>query len=135
MSKSNQQGSPRAEKSETLVYVVDDEPMLLELAMVILAPMGYQIKTFRDPESALQTFIAASPRPDLIITDYAMHTMNGMDLIEECKRREPNQKIILVSGTVGEEVFLQAPVRPDRFLAKPYEIRQLTELVREVLAA
>ena len=134
MIKPNQQGSPRTEKSETLVYVVDDEPMLLELAMVILAPLGYQIKTFRDPESALQTYIAASPRPNLIITDYAMHHMNGMDLIEECKRREPSQKIILVSGTVGEEVYHQSPVRPDRFLAKPYEIRELTELVREVLA-
>jgi len=117
-----------------LIYVVDDEPMLLELASVILHPLGYQVKTFRDPDTALQAFQSAQPHPALIITDYAMHTMTGMDLIVECKRLRPGQKIILVSGTVGEEVFNDAPVRPDRFLAKPYEIRELTELVRTVLA-
>lgn len=117
-----------------LIYVVDDEPMLLELATVILSPLGYQIKTFRDPDTALKAFGTAAPKPALIITDYAMHTMTGMDLIAECKRLRPGQKIILVSGTVGEEVFHDAPARPDHFLAKPYEIRELTELVRSVLA-
>ncbi|MCX6894051.1 MAG: response regulator [Verrucomicrobia bacterium] len=122
------------QKNGALIYVVDDEPMLLELASVILNPLGYQVKTFRDPDTALQAFQSAQPLPALIITDYAMHTMTGMDLIAECKRLRPGQKIILVSGTVGEEVFNDSPVRPDRFLAKPYEIRELTELVRTVLA-
>ncbi len=44
------------------IYVVDDEPMLLELAAVILEPQGYRLQTFRDPEMALQTFGAAQPR-------------------------------------------------------------------------
>lgn len=117
-----------------LIYVVDDEPMLLELATVILSPLGYQIKTFRDPDTALAAFAAAATPPELIITDYAMHTMTGMDLIVECKRQRPGQKIILVSGTVGEEVYNDTDVRPDHFLAKPYEIRELTDLVRNILA-
>ena len=116
-----------------IIFVVDDEPMLLELAAVILNPLGYQVKTFRDPDSALQAFVKASPRPLLIITDYAMHTMTGMDLITECKRLQPGQKIILVSGTVGEEVFRNSATKPDRFLAKPYEVRQLTETVNSLL--
>ncbi|MFM2296193.1 MAG: hypothetical protein RLZZ350_2606 [Verrucomicrobiota bacterium] len=118
-----------------LIYVVDDEPMLLELAAVILTPLGYQVKTFRDPDTALKTFTAATPRPALIITDYAMHTMNGMDLITACRLAQPGQKIILVSGTVSEDIFHDAPAKPDHFLAKPYEINELTELVRHTLAA
>jgi CheY-like chemotaxis protein len=117
-----------------LIYVVDDEPMLLELAVVILEPHGYQLKTFRDPELAAQSFQAAQPRPDLLITDYAMHSMNGMQLIEQFRRLEPRQKILLVSGTVGEEVFKDAPERPDRFLAKPYQASQLNEAVKTLLA-
>ena len=92
----------QSNKMAPLIYVVDDEPMLLELALVILEPHGYQIKTFRDPELALQTFAAADPKPDLLISDYAMHSMNGMQMIEQFKRIRPGQKIILVSGTVGE---------------------------------
>jgi CheY-like chemotaxis protein len=121
--------------SKALIYVVDDEAMLLELAKVILAPLGYQVQTFRDPDSALQSYTKASPRPSLVITDYSMHNMTGMDLIKECRRLEPQQKIILISGTVGEEVFHDSPVKPDYFLTKPYEIRQITELIQSLLPA
>jgi two-component system cell cycle sensor histidine kinase/response regulator CckA len=118
-----------------LVYIVDDEAMLLELASVILEPLGYELCTFRDPQAALDAFARAEPRPDLLITDYAMHNMNGMELIEQCRRREPDLKVLLVSGTVGIEVFEGAPFKPDRFLAKPYYARQLIELVKGMLAS
>ena len=123
-----------AKNSPALIFVVDDEPMLLELASVILEPQGYHIQTYRDPEVALQKYTAAQPRPDLVITDYAMHSMNGMQLIEQCRRLEPRQKIILVSGTVGEDIFATTPTRPNLFLAKPYQAEELTGMVAALLA-
>ena len=39
------------------VFVVDDEPMLLELASVIIKPLGCEVRTFRDPEAALQRLL------------------------------------------------------------------------------
>jgi CheY-like chemotaxis protein len=118
-----------------LLFVVDDEPMLLELAVVILEPLGYHLKTFRDPEQALQAFAAARPRPDLLITDFAMHNMTGLDLIREIRRVQPGQKILMLSGTVDASIYRNAPEKPDRFLAKPYQARQLAELVLEMLDA
>ena len=118
-----------------LIYIVDDEPMLLELASVILGPLGYAIRTFRDPESALAAFTAARPRPGLIITDYAMHKLNGLALVESCRKLKPKQKMLLVSGTVGPEVFQHSLVKPDRFLSKPYSAQQLIDLVKTILAA
>ena len=115
------------------VFVVDDEPMLLELAEAILKPLGYKVRTFRDPELALKEFPAA--RPDVVITDYAMGRMSGMDLIRECRRLNPHQKMILLSGTVDEHVFAEAPVKPDQFLTKPYQIQDLAERVRSLIAA
>ena len=120
---------------EQLIYVVDDEPMLLELASVILAPLGYKIRTFRDPTSALASFTAARPRPVLIITDYAMHKLDGLALLDACRKLEPKQKALLVSGTVGPEVFQHSPVKPNRFLSKPYAAQQLVDLVKEILVA
>jgi CheY-like chemotaxis protein len=131
---------PKANSSEDatdkafLIYVVDDEPMLLELATVVLEPLGYRIKTFRDPKAALKAFTAAEPRPALLITDYAMHLMNGMDLIAACRKVQPRQKILLISGTVDEKVYRNAPSKPDRFLAKPYQAKQLAEAVKSLLA-
>jgi CheY-like chemotaxis protein len=117
----------------TLIYVVDDEPMLLELAMVILEPLGYSIKTFRDPDAALQAYKAAKPPPALIITDYAMHEMTGMELLEACRQIRPGQKVLLVSGTVGSDIFGAMTAKPDRFLGKPYQAKQLIDMVEELL--
>ena len=113
--------------------MVDDEPMLLELAAVIIQPLGCEVRTFRDPETALKEFPAA--QPEVILTDYAMGRMSGMDLVRECRRLKPNQKIILVSGTVDEHVFADAPSKPNRFLSKPYQLQELTDCIRELLAA
>ena len=115
------------------VFVVDDEPMLLELAEAILKPQGYQVRTFRDPETALREYIIAPP--EVVITDYAMGRMSGMDLIRECRRLNPRQKMILLSGTVDEHVFAEAAVKPDQFISKPYQIAELAERVRSLIGA
>jgi CheY-like chemotaxis protein len=117
-----------------LIYVVDDEPTLLELTSVILETRGYTIRIFLAAESALEAFQAAEPPPALIITDYAMHAMTGMELVEACRQIRPRQKILLVSGTVGEEIFHNAQVKPDGFLGKPYQAKQLIDAVEALLA-
>jgi CheY-like chemotaxis protein len=117
----------------SLIYVVDDEPMLLELATVILEPLGYQLKTFRDPAGALKAFTASNPRPALVITDYAMHAMTGLELIAACRRIEPRQKLLLLSGTVDEKTYSAAASKPDAFLGKPYQSKQLVEAVNKLL--
>jgi CheY-like chemotaxis protein len=129
----SEKSSKAAGEPGPLIYVVDDEPMLLELATVILEPQGYQVKTFRDPDVALQAYTSAKQKPDVLVTDYAMHTMNGMELIERFRKIEPRQRILLVSGTVGEDIFNDCKVKPDRFLAKPYQAHHLTTAVKALL--
>jgi CheY-like chemotaxis protein len=126
----SRQGEGRAS-----VFVVDDEPLLLELAVTLLEPLGYEVKTFRDPGTALQAFVSARPLPILIITDYAMHSMTGLDLIRECRRIRPKQKIILLSGTVDESIYRDLPSKPDCFLSKPYQAKRFVSAVQSVLGA
>jgi DNA-binding NtrC family response regulator len=115
------------------IFVVDDEVLLLELAETILTPLGCNVLTFTDPEKALRAFPAAAPA--LVLTDYAMGRMSGMDLIRECRRLNPQQKTILISGTVDGEVFADAVVKPDQFVAKPYDLNKLVEMVRTMIKA
>ena len=133
MNNSKVNDSKPGRAAQTLIFVVDDEPMLLELASVILQPLGYQVKTFRDPQSALEAYTSSKPFPSLLITDYAMHSMNGMDLIQACRKLAPAQRVLLISGTVDENIFRNSSVKPDRFLAKPYQAKQLVDLVEELL--
>lgn len=117
-----------------LIYVVDDEPMLLELATLILQPLGYRTEAFRDPVAAVRSFSLANPLPVLIISDFAMHRMNGLDLIRDCRVIHPQQKILMVSGTVDQSVYEDSPYQPDAFLAKPYSATELITRVKELLA-
>lgn len=131
----NQPSPNPSNNGHALLFVVDDEPMLLELASVILGPLGHTIKTFRDPRSALKAYTNAEHAPDILLTDYAMHSMNGMELINACRKLRPDQKILLLSGTVDQNIFRNAPQKPDLFLAKPYHANQLIDAVNFLLDA
>jgi len=120
--------------SPPTIYVVDDEQMLLDLAEMILEPAGFQVCLFLDPQKALTEYLAAESPPDVLVTDYAMGGMNGLDLIRKCKQLHPRQKTILLSGTVDESIYAQSAVKPDHFLAKPYQINQLVEVIHSLIA-
>ncbi len=96
--------SPPRRKRKPLIYIVDDESLLLDLAEVSLQIGRYKIRKFQDPEVALTTFLAAKLKPDLLITDYAMGKMNGLELLERCKRVHAELRTVLVSGTAGAEI-------------------------------
>lgn len=107
--------------------------MLLDLATAILQPLGYDVRTFSDPRMALKEYPTA--RPMIVVTDYAMGEMNGLDVVRECRRVNPKQKMILVSGTVDENIFAGLPQKPDRFMVKPYPVHEFIETIRALIAS
>lgn len=130
---STNNNSKTAGNSRPQIFVVDDEPMLLELAIALLKPYDLDVKTFERPQDALKAFESSKVYPALIITDYAMAGMNGLDLIRECRRIHPSQKIILLSGTVNEAVYRDASAKPDAFIAKPYSAQHFLDLIQAAL--
>lgn len=133
MSQTPQQQNGHGPAPKPLVFVVDDEPMLLELASMIVEPLGCRVRTFRDPVTAMREFSLAKPLPALVITDFAMHQMNGLDLIRDCRRLNPRQRVLLISGTVDAGIYRDSPYKPDAFLAKPYQTQELVDAVRALL--
>ena len=133
MSHAKSQTDDPESKLPLLVYLVDDQPVLLDLAEVALRDLHLTLRKFTDPEVALKEFIRAKDKPALIITDYAMGKMNGLELVERCQELHPPLKSVVLSGTAGAETLLGTPVRVDEFLSKPYPHEQLSELVRRLL--
>ncbi|MBU6402909.1 MAG: response regulator, partial [Verrucomicrobia bacterium] len=66
----------RDREHHPLIYLVDDEPVILDLLARCLEKEGYRTESFADPVVAYAAFAAAEGKPDLLITDY---TMPGMD--------------------------------------------------------
>jgi len=119
--------------SHLTIFVVDDEPMLLDLAAAILKPLGYNVRTFRDPKAALAEL--SSAKPAVVVTDYAMGGMTGMRLIQECRRVNPLQKTMLLSGTVDQGVCAEDSAKPDLFMAKPYQVAEFVKSVQHLASS
>lgn len=123
----------RAGTKSGLIYVVDDEPMILDLTRAVLLPEGHRVECFRDAATAFSAFTAQTPRPDLVIADFHMHPMNGLEFLRLLRRVHPAQRVLMISGTVSASFFESLACQPDGFLAKPYPARQLVEAVRALL--
>ena len=124
-----------SKQQQPLLYLVDDEDLILDVAEATLAPEGFRVKKFNDPETALKDFRSAKAKPELLVTDYALGKMNGLELIQKCKAAHPSLKTLLISGMAGAEIMRTAAVPADKFLAKPYPAPTLVETVRDLLAA
>src|SRR5687767_15226738 len=122
-------------QKQPLLYLVDDEQLVLDVAEATLAPEGFRVKKFHDPEAALKDFRQAKSKPEVLVTDYAMGKVNGLELIQKRKAAHPSLKTLLISGMAGAEIMRSAPVQADKFLAKPYPSPTLVETVRDLLAA
>ena len=113
-----------------VVFVVDDEPALLDLLEMVLAPEGFDVRTYQDPLRAMAEYATLQPPPSLVITDYAMAGANGLEVIRACHKLNPHQKTMLLSGTVDESVYADSDVKPDIFIPKPYNADTLVAEVR-----
>lgn len=117
-----------------LIFIVDDNPDLTLMAEMVLSAEGYTCRLFGDPKQVLHIFETSNVRPDLLLTDYDMGSMNGLELIEYCRRELPHLKAVLLSGTVEASMALRHPVKINHFLGKPYQPKELTALVKSLLA-
>lgn len=123
----------KLKRSSRLIFVVDDNRELTEMAEMVLRAEGYKCQAFCDPKDVVEIFRSSSIRPDLLLTDYDMGSMNGLELIDHCRAASPKLKTLLLSGTIEEKTVLRHPVKVDEFLSKPYNPQQLMALVRSLL--
>ncbi len=116
------------------ILLVEDEPMLRELARIILNDYDYQVLEAASGVEALKVWDAHQGQVDLLLTDMVMpEGMNGRELAEKLKMRKPALKVIYTSGYSAEVMGADSGQRNIRFLQKPYPPPQLAQAVRECL--
>jgi two-component system, cell cycle sensor histidine kinase and response regulator CckA len=120
--------------SETIL-VVEDEPVLRDMAHLILQDCGYQVLEAGSGAEALQVWERNPGRIDLVLSDVVMPGgMSGRDLAVKLVASHPQLRIIFTSGYNVEETNTDF-FRPGRavFLQKPYTRADLAKAVRECL--
>jgi response regulator RpfG family c-di-GMP phosphodiesterase len=104
--------------SYTVLYV-DDEPVNLELFKATFRN-DFDVMIASGGEEALQ--MMKNQPVDVVVTDWKMPKMNGMDLIEQIKRNDPNKICILLTAFSDPEVMIRATNEGKvfRYMLKPW---------------
>ena len=112
------------------ILIVDDERDIRELVSGVLSDEGYDCRTAGDSTSALEAIDAK--RPSLVLLDVWLHgsPMDGLEVLDAIKVREPDLPVIIFSGHGNIDTAVSAVSRGAMdFLEKPFEAERLLLLV------
>jgi len=108
------------------ILIVEDNEFMLRLIQGILEGEGYATITAQDGVKAHK--IALTEIPDLIVTDYLMPEMNGIQLIKKLRSTMATSYIPIIILTIKDEIDLEVEginAGADDFLVKPINTRKL----------
>ena len=115
------------------ILLVDDEPDVIYTIKNILEDNGFEVDTFNDPITALKSYTANFY--DLVILDIKMPKMDGFELYNKIREKDPKVKIcfltaselfyeefrkarFLLAEKIGEEYFIQKPIKTEDLVQK-----------------
>jgi CheY-like chemotaxis protein/predicted transcriptional regulator len=136
----NQTGSQSKQKTgdnnkKKTIMIVDDEEDLALLYKYFLSSVGYEVRTFIDPHSALHEYLSDPFLYDLLVLDIRMQDINGLQLYQSLKAINPECKAIFVSALdIAREVVSILPgMRPQDIIRKPVSKEQFITAVKRAL--
>ena len=111
------------------ILSVDDDPLVSMNTVEMLTDLGHSVQETHSAASALQA-LETDAKFDVVLTDYAMPGMNGLDLALEIKQMKPDLPVILATGY--SDLSLQASHGFPR-LAKPYSQEELADVLGKIV--
>lgn len=122
-------------QGQQVLYVDDDEVLTL-MAQRLLQRAGYGVRVCASARQALDIVRAGTPPVELVVSDYNMPEMSGLDLAEALRTLRPGLPVIISSGYLTQELGERAERAGVRALMKKENtLEELTALVQRVLAA
>jgi CheY-like chemotaxis protein len=116
------------------VLVVDDTEHVAELIREMLLSFGHEPEVCLSPHEGLEKFKPG--KFNLVITDYTMPRMNGIEFSRELRALAPEQPILLITGSTGSHGVEGPPgsVPYNATLEKPFSIMEFQQVVDRLLA-
>ena len=116
------------------ILVADDEPNQLELLTFNLTQAGFEVVRAGDGQQALD--MVEEHRPDLVIIDWMMPHMSGIDVCRTLRSRSETKRLpIIILSARGEEGdrTLGLDIGADDYISKPFSPREMVSRVRALL--
>ncbi len=116
------------------ILIVDDEPLVRDVAKTVLERTGFQVVSAEGGEEALEIYRREGRDIDLVLLDYIMPRMNGVQVLKELQQLDPDVCVLFSSGYhTDHEVDQLLAAGGKGFVAKPYKPQDLVQSIRSVL--
>ncbi len=115
------------------ILVVEDDEVLLGLLGSLLRREGHEVREAASAMSALEILEAEKERCDLVLTDFEMKPMNGLQLVNRIVQRSPHMKILFMSGYPTVAHAIEERFGPGCLLLKPFPTPELLKKIKKAL--
>ncbi|MFE8583986.1 response regulator [Sphingomonas sp. NCPPB 2930] len=115
------------------ILLVEDEDMVRAVAERALTRQGYTVLSAENGEAALD-MLDRHGKPDLLISDVVMPTMDGPTMVGLVRKRYPDLAVLFMSGYAEEQLRKSITLPNVGFLPKPFSVQQLAEATQIALA-
>jgi len=115
------------------IMIIDDEKIVGDMAKLSLEQEGYEVETFLNAEPALKRL---KEKPfDVVVTDYKMKGIDGMEVLRTIKQHYPGTKVIMITAFANLDTAIEA-LRGDvhDFFPKPVKIKEMKASILRALA-
>lgn len=127
-------GAERLELAAKHVMIVDDEKALLNILERKLTQAGFKVSSFDDPLRALKEFRSNPMTFDILVTDFSMPNLSGIELASEIHSSRPGLPTIVCTGFSDEHLSERIGLDQDIVkLTKPFDISELQELILKTI--
>ncbi len=122
----------RSNGSMRILVVDDNKDIRIFLRDTVLIPAGYQVSLAHDGIEGLE--LAQESRPDLILLDYEMPRMNGIEFLTSLRDKEITSPVILVTSYGSESIAVEVfRLGVKDYILKPFTIEDMTASIQRVL--
>ena len=120
--------------AEKKVLIVDDEIHIVHVVAIKLRNNGFEVISAQNGRDAFE--LACEQKPDVIVTDFQMPVMTGLELVEKLRRQPTTKDIPVVMLTARGFAIEDEQVRDLRiseFLSKPFSPKELLKCIEDIL--
>ena len=98
------ESAPTGHRTGSYIVYVDDDPTIVSAMERMLTRRGYRVNGFTSPRNALEHLRESAETPSLLVTDYNMAEMSGLDVARHAAEMRADMPVIIVSGFIDERV-------------------------------
>jgi CheY-like chemotaxis protein len=129
------EAAPATHAAGRHVVYVDDDPVMVVMVEGLLRHAGYRVSTFEDPREALVRLRIGPADVDLVVTDFNMPGLSGLEVAGELAALRPELPVVISSGYVTEALLDAAGrIGVRSVMQKEFTLEQLPALLRKLLA-